>query len=282
MPELPEVETVARGLRAALLGRRIAAVRLPRPSFFRGDPAQLAALEGAVCAAVRRAGKYLVLEFTSPEPAPDHASRGARWQLMLHLGMSGRLRLHPHGAAPVPHTHAIFAWDDGRELHFSDPRRFGRLALAPAPALGFSPELAIAAGVEPLDISEAEFLALFHGRDAPIKNALMNQKLLRGMGNIYADESLYRAGIDPRARRLSRPRLAALRQAIRAVLRQAIAAGGSSISDYVDSDGRPGWFHLHHRVYGRTGEPCRRCRTPIRRVVLGGRGSHFCPRCQRR
>ncbi len=274
MPELPEVETVARGLRAGVLGRRLRAVALPRPAFFRGAPARLAALEGAACTAVRRAGKYLVLEFT--------AAAGARWQLMLHLGMSGRLRLHPAGAARAPHTHAIFVWDDGRELHFSDPRRFGRLALAPAPAEGFAPELAVAAGAEPLEISEAGFLARFHGRNAPIKNALMNQKLLRGLGNIYADESLFRAGIHPCARRLSGPRLARLRLAIRAVLRQAIAAGGSSISDYVDSDGQPGWFHLRHRVYGRTGEPCRGCGAPVRRIVLAGRSAHFCPRCQRR
>jgi formamidopyrimidine-DNA glycosylase len=274
MPELPEVETVARGLRAGLLGRRLAAVTLPRPSYFRGDPAALAALEDAACTAVHRAGKYLVLELAAPGGAP--------WQLMLHLGMSGRLRLHPAAAARAPHTHAIFTWDDGRELHFSDPRRFGRLALAPAPLSGFAPVLAVATGAEPLDITEADFVRRFQNRNSPVKSALMNQKLLRGLGNIYADESLFRAGIDPRARRLSRPRLAALRRAIRAVLRQAIAAGGSSISDYVDSDGQPGWFHLRHRVYGRAGEPCLRCRTPIRRIILGGRSSHFCPRCQRR
>ncbi len=274
MPELPEVETVARGLRAGILARRLRTVDLLRPSIFHADPALLAALPGAECVAIHRGGKYLVLEL--------QASGGARWQLLAHLGMSGRLCLHPSGAARVPHTHAVFTWDDGRELHFSDPRRFGRLALAPAPASGFAPALAVAPGAEPLEVSEAEFIRRFRARNAPIKNALMNQKLLRGLGNIYADESLFRAGLDPRARRVSRPRLARLRLAIRAVLRQAIAAGGSSISDYVDSDGRPGWFHLRHRVYGRTGQPCRRCATPIRRIVLAGRSAHFCPQCQRR
>ncbi len=274
MPELPEVETVARGLRAGILARRLRTVDLLRPSIFHADPALLAALPGAECVAIHRGGKYLVLEL--------QASGGARWHLLAHLGMSGRLCLHPSGAARVPHTHAVFTWDDGRELHFSDPRRFGRLALAPAPASGFAPALAVAPGAEPLEVSEAEFIRRFRARNAPIKNALMNQKLLRGLGNIYADESLFRAGLDPRARRVSRPRLARLRLAIRAVLRQAIAAGGSSISDYVDSDGQPGWFHLRHRVYGRTGQPCRRCATPIRRIVLAGRSAHFCPQCQRR
>jgi formamidopyrimidine-DNA glycosylase len=281
MPELPEVEVVARGLRAAVLGRRLRAVLLLRPAFLRGDPVALAALEGAACVAVRRAGKYLVLDFVAGQALPP-ASSQPRWQLLLHLGMTGRLQLHLEGAARLPHTHAVFVWDDARELHFSDPRRFGRLALAPAPASGFAPALAVATGAEPLEVGAADFIARFHRRTAPIKSLLLNQKLLRGVGNIYADESLFRAGIDPRARAVSRPRLARLRLSLRAVLRQAIAAGGSSISDYVDSQGRPGWFHLRHRVYGRTGEPCRRCRTPIRRIVLGGRSSHFCPSCQRR
>jgi len=271
MPELPEVETVARGLRAALLGRRLVAIPKLRASMFRGDdPAQLA---GAEITAVLRAGKYLVLELRAPR---------ARWQFMIHLGMTGQLLVTPPDTAPAPHTHAVFAFDDHRQLHFRDARRFGRLALALAPASGFAPTLHVASGREPLEITEPEFWELFRRRQSPIKNALMNQRLLRGLGNIYADESLYRAGIDPRARSVSRSRLEGLRRAIRAVLREAIAAGGSSISDYLDSSGEPGWFHLRHRVYGRTGEPCLRCRRPIRRIVLAGRSAHFCAHCQRR
>ncbi len=272
MPELPEVETVAQGLRRALVGRRLAGIELRRASIFKGDAARLAEIEGATLAGVARGGKYLVLELAG----------GRGWQLLFHLGMTGRLVVEPAGAARQPHTHAVLTWDDGRELHFRDPRRFGRMALAPAPASGFAAELGVAAGAEPLAIGPEEFVALFRGRQAPIKNALLNQKLLRGLGNIYADESLHRAGLDPRARAVSRPRLLRLRQAMRAVLREAIAAGGSSISDYVGSDGEPGWFHLRHRVYGRTGEPCRRCRRAIHRIVLAGRSAHFCPACQKK
>ena len=267
MPELPEVETVASGLRDQLLGRRIHALELLRASVYRGpDPSVLA---GATLRAVRRAGKYLVID------------AGEDWQILFHLGMTGRLVIYPPQTPPAPHTHLVMDFESA-ELHFRDPRRFGRVAVAPAPSDGgFAPEFAVAAGAEPLEIGPDAFAALFHGRSAPIKNALLNQKLLRGLGNIYADESLFRAGIAPRARRLSRPRLLRLRTAIRAVLREAIAAGGSSISDYRDSRGEPGWFHLHHRVYGRTGEPCRNCRQPIRRIVLAGRSAHYCPACQK-
>lgn len=274
MPELPEVETVARGLRKQILDQRIEDVMLHRASVLHGDPQALAALTSARILTIDRAGKYLIVTLDGT---------AARWQLLFHLGMTGQLVVAAPEAPLAPHTHAQLLLSDGRELRFRDPRRFGRIALAPAPAGGgFAPELGIAPGAEPLAISAAAFVALFRGRAAPIKSALMNQKLLRGLGNIYADESLFRAGIHPRARRVSAPRLCRLRLAIRAVLREAIAAGGSSISDYVDSRGEPGWFHLRHRVYGRTGEPCRCCGRPIRRIVLTGRSAHFCACCQKR
>jgi formamidopyrimidine-DNA glycosylase len=274
VPELPEVETVARGLRAVLPGRRLLAAHLHRASIFRGDPQLLADLAGATVVSVRRGGKYLVVEFR-------HHRR--LWQMLFHLGMTGQLVVQPEGAPELAHTHAVLEFSGGRALHFRDPRRFGRMGLAPAPAGGgFAPELGVAAGAEPLDVTPEEFTARLHGRAAPIKSALLNQKLLRGLGNIYADESLFRAGIHPRAHHLSRRRLAGLHLAVRAVLQEAIRAGGSSISDYVGSDGAPGWFHLQHRVYGRTGEPCLVCGAPIRRVVLGGRSAHFCAHCQKR
>lgn len=272
MPELPEIETIARGLRLRLPGARLTRVELLRRSVYRGP--RLEALAGAQVAAVSRAGKYLVLSL---------AAADARWQLMIHLGMSGQLVLCLPGSPRAAHTHLVleFAGAASAELHFRDPRRFGRVALAAAPAAGFAPALGVAPGREPLEIDEDDFIALFRGRQAPIKNALMNQRLLRGMGNIYADESLYRAGIHPRAHRLSGPRLLRLRLAIRAVLEQAIAAGGSSISDYVNASGEPGWFHLQHAVYARAGAPCLRCGAPIRRIILAGRSAHFCPHCQR-
>lgn len=270
MPELPEIETLARGLRATLLGRTIHALELRRADIFTGaDPAVLGQ---ARVVAFQRAGKYMIADL--------HTAAG-NWQLMVHLGMTGQLIWHAGDELPS-HTHAILSCEGGRRLLFRDPRRFGRIALAPAPAQGWAKELGIPAGREPLEIEANAFVALLHRRQAPIKNALLNQKLLRGVGNIYADEALFRAGIDPRARALSRPRLSQLRRALRAVLREAVAAGGSSISDYLNSEGEPGWFHLRHRVYGREGEPCRRCSTPIRRIVLAGRSAHFCPRCQKR
>jgi formamidopyrimidine-DNA glycosylase len=165
----------------------------------------------------------------------------------------------------------------GRELRFVDARRFGRLSVAPAEADYHGP------GREPLTISDEDFAALFHGRRTPIKAALLNQSLLHGVGNIYADESLYRAGVRPRrqAARLTRAELRRLREALQKVLRHAIELGGSSVSDYVDADGVRGFFQLEHRVYLRTGLPCRICGTPIRRILVAGRGTHFCPICQR-
>jgi formamidopyrimidine-DNA glycosylase len=172
------------------------------------------------------------------------------------------------------HTHAVVKLASGRELRFVDPRRFGRLSVA----RDFD-----AGGCEPLDIKLDRFIALFHGRKTPIKSALLNQKLLRGVGNIYADESLFRAGIRPRRRAasLTRENLRRLYKSVQEVLKEAIALGGSSVSDYVDSDGQEGSFQLEHRVYGREGERCLTCKTAIKRVVIAGRSSHYCPKCQK-
>jgi formamidopyrimidine-DNA glycosylase len=162
----------------------------------------------------------------------------------------------------------------GREIRFVDPRRFGRLSAIER----FTPP-----GAEPLRVSPADFAELFRGRKTPIKAALLNQKLLSGVGNIYADEALYRAGVRPRRRAasLTRDELRKLHKGLTHVLREAIRLGGSSISDYVNSDGQEGFFQLKHRVYGREGEPCRKCASAIKRVVIGGRSSHYCPKCQK-
>jgi formamidopyrimidine-DNA glycosylase len=182
--------------------------------------------------------------------------------------------------APLaPHTHARLTLASDRELRFVDPRRFGRLefrSLSRAEAFR-------AAGADPLLATAEEFYAIFHSRHTPIKSALLNQRLLSGVGNIYADESLFRAGIRPRrlTGRLSKAELEALRLALREVLAHAIRLGGSSVSDYVDADGERGFFQLEHCVYQRTGLPCLRCQTPIRRLLLAGRGTHYCPQCQR-
>jgi formamidopyrimidine-DNA glycosylase len=190
--------------------------------------------------------------------------------------MTGRLQVCEPQSEVLKHTHAILKLKSGRELRFVDPRRFGRLSVAHAG--GFE-----AGGIEPLEADLDRFLPLFHGRKTPIKSALLNQKLLRGVGNIYADESLFRSGIRPRRRAstINRDQLAKLLASVKEVLREAIALGGSSISDYVDADGEEGFFQLQHRVYGREGEPCLVCKTPIKRIVIGGRSSHYCPKCQK-
>jgi formamidopyrimidine-DNA glycosylase len=201
----------------------------------------------------------------------------AQW--IVHLGMTGRLLVTTPDAPVAPHTHARVSLLSGRELRFVDPRRFGRLEYRElSRTAGF-----LAPGADPLSVTTEEFARLFHGRRLAIKAALLNQKILSGVGNIYADESLFRAGIRPRrlAGRLNRAELEGLRLALGEVLRDAIRLGGSSVSDYVDAEGERGFFQLEHCVYQRTGLPCLRCQTPIRRLVLAGRGTHYCPKCQR-
>ena len=193
--------------------------------------------------------------------------------------MTGRL-LVADPASPVPlHTHARLTLSGGHELRFVDPRRFGRLAYRD---LRNGSSFATP-GLEPLTIGSESFAALFRGRRTTVKAALLNQSLLAGVGNIYADESLFRAGIRPRrmAGRLTGAELERLRLSLRQVLQHAIRLGGSSVSDYVNAAGEPGYFQIEHCVYQRTGIPCRRCATPIRRILIAGRGTHFCPHCQR-
>jgi formamidopyrimidine-DNA glycosylase len=299
MPELPEVETIARGVQERVRGDRIVEAwfggcREP----FKTPPArQAAGLEGRVFLGVHRAGKHIVCDLTDRElgvsqgPASE-ASAGrlesgaqtqnparpaAQW--IVHLGMTGRLLVTVPGAPVAAHTHVRLLLASGRELRFVDPRRFGRLEFRDLrSSAGFS-----ATGAEPLTIGAEEFASLFRGRRLPIKAALLNQRLLTGVGNIYADESLFRAGVRPgrRAGRLTKRELERLRMELRAVLEHAIRRGGSSVSDYVDADGERGFFQLEHCVYQRGGLPCLRCQTPIRRILLAGRGTHYCPRCQR-
>ena len=275
MPELPEVETVARGVDERVRGRSIVSVRLGRkPEPFKTPrTAMLAALKGRSIARVHRVGKHIVVDLAEARDG------SVRMQWLVHLGMTGRL-LVSRADVPVPtHTHAALHLDDGRELRFVDARRLGRLALhAISDGEGFA-----GTGREPLTISAEDFVTLFSGRNAPIKALLLNQTLLHGVGNIYADESLFRSGILPirAASSLSRAELLHLRRALQTVLRRAIARGGSSVSDYVDADGVRGFFQLEHCVYMRTGQPCRVCGTPIQRSVVAGRGTHSCVRCQK-
>jgi formamidopyrimidine-DNA glycosylase len=190
--------------------------------------------------------------------------------------MTGRL-LVSKKEVPLPlHTHAVLSLGDGREVRFVDPRRFGRLSVVTDVA-GYS-----GPGVEPTTVSVEEFSVLFKGRKLAIKAALLNQSILHGVGNIYADESLFRAGIRPRkqAGKLTRVELAKLHTALQDVLKKAIALGGSSVSDYVDADGVAGFFQLEHKVYGRAGEDCLDCGSGLKKIVVGGRTTVYCPKCQ--
>jgi len=301
MPELPEVETIARGLSSRVMGDVIESVWLgSKPEPLKSPAVEIVrTLESRRITAVRRVGKHIVFDLeladgvgrapsparrrhkTRSLPSPKKAAGGgarptqessAQW--IVHLGMTGRMVVCEADSETAKHTHLVAKLASGRELRFVDPRRFGRLSVAH----GFE-----AGGSEPLEVQLDHFVNLFHGRKTPIKSALLNQKLLRGVGNIYADESLFRAGIRPRRRAasLSREDLQRLYPAVQEVLREAIALGGSSVSDYVDADGEEGFFQLQHRVYGREGEPCLVCKTPIKRVVIAGRSSHYCPKCQR-
>jgi formamidopyrimidine-DNA glycosylase len=282
MPELPEVETIARGVNERLRGDRIVQVWFgSHKEPFKTAPARQAkGLEGRAILAVQRIGKHIVCTLGPADGSlldQIDAKAGAQW--IVHLGMTGRLLVTTPDGPVAAHTHARLSLASGRELRFVDPRRFGRLEFRDLLRNeGFN-----GAGKEPLTIGAEEFATLFRGRRLAIKAALLNQTLLAGVGNIYADESLFRAGIRPRrmAGRLTRVELERLRLALKEVLEHAIRMGGSSVSDYVDADGVRGFFQLEHCVYLRTGLPCRRCETPIRRILLAGRGTHFCPQCQR-
>jgi formamidopyrimidine-DNA glycosylase len=295
MPELPEVETVARGLRQTILGRRILSIRLGKTDFI-DDPAALEQhLPGRRIDAVERYGKFMLLrlsETLSDELAAESraanekmasASKAAPTtttpSLLVHLGMTGQLAPAPAAQPHQKHTHVWMTLDDGRELRYTDPRRFGRIAYIAAASL--AGELTDF-GADPLEVTSEEFAARIRTRRARIKALLLDQSVLRGVGNIYADESLWRAKIHP-ARLgvlLNAQQTETLRRVLQDILRKAIAMHGSSISDFLDADGEPGEYQRHHRAYGREGKRCYRCKTPIRRTIVAGRSSYFCPKCQ--
>ncbi|HZS50097.1 MAG TPA: bifunctional DNA-formamidopyrimidine glycosylase/DNA-(apurinic or apyrimidinic site) lyase [Bryobacterales bacterium] len=262
MPELPEVETIVRGLASRLPNRRIERIEVFQPRVIIGD---IQRAEGFTIAQVRRRGKFVLL---------DLERGGRRGHLLAHLGMTGQLRL---AAEPGPYTRVLFQLDKGALL-YNDVRQFGRLEFAERLPARFK-----RLGSEPLEIGEEEFVRRFRARRAMVKPLLLNQAFLSGLGNIYVDEALFRARIHPRAlaNRIRPGRAAKLYRAIVRVLREAIAHRGSSISNYVGSDGRRGAFQHLHKVYRRTGLPCPVCGAAIRRILVSQRGTHFCPRCQK-
>jgi formamidopyrimidine-DNA glycosylase len=288
MPELPEVETIVRGLRPLVTGRRILDADLPTIGADRGRSSILRrilrepewseprdfikAIRGASIGDLRRHGKHLVFDLS-------FNGKGRTRALVVHLGMTGRLTCEATPEARTPHTHLILSLDEpGRWLHYADIRRFGRLQLL---STGGGPLVQL--GPEPLEIAFEEFARLLRSRRAMLKSLLLDQRFLRGLGNIYADESLFRARLHPAAlgSSLTRAQARRLYEGVRETLQLAIAAGGSSISDYVDGLGNTGYFQHEHQVYQRTGQPCVRCRSRIRKMIVASRSTHFCPKCQR-
>jgi formamidopyrimidine-DNA glycosylase len=275
MPELPEVETVRRGLALKISGRRIVRAELRRSDLRRPFPPALAArLDGARIGALARRGKYILIELD------------ADGLLLLHLGMSGRVTLGDESQPAGPHDHVLLTLDDGTVIRFNDARRFGTIDYLRRDEVGRHPLLA-GLGPEPLaDGFDGAYLAAKLARKmTPIKSALLDQRIVAGLGNIYACEALYRARLSPRrlAASVAGGRAARLAAAIRSVLGDAIAAGGSSLRDYVQADGELGYFQHHWAVYGREGEPCPGCNCAegVRRIVQSGRSTFYCAKRQR-
>lgn len=270
MPELPEVETVARGLRESLVGRTVTGVTVgwPRTIARLGEAEFTERVAGQRVTLIGRRGKYVIIGL----------SRG---YLLVHLKMSGRLSVVPRDEPSDRHVHVLFDLDDGRQLRFRDVRKFGRIHLVDHPS-----EITAGLGPEPLadDFRLEDFSRLLARRRGRLKSLLLNQQFLVGLGNIYADEALFAARLHPmrKADSLTDDEQSRLYAAIRTVLKQAVASRGTTLDDggYTDANGRAGGYQDRIVVYGRGGEPCRRCATPIQRIVIGGRSAHFCPHCQ--
>lgn len=273
MPELPEVETVVRGLRETVAGREIAGVTLLRTDLLRPDPARFAAaLPGQTIRNIRRRGKYILMGLS------EHQT------LLTHLKMTGQWLYLPASDPIRAHTHVLLDFiGDSFQLRYRDVRRFGYLLLGPTAELENQPPLA-ELGPEPLDLPFADFQARLRTRRGRIKAVLLDQRVLAGLGNIYADEALFAARIHPAqpAHTLSPRQLRRLHEAIQSILGAAIERGGSSIDgEYVAVNGESGRYQHQHQVYGRQNTPCPRCQTTLQRMVIAGRGTHLCPRCQR-
>lgn len=269
MPELPEVETIARGLRKPLVGREFTGIRVGWKNLIARPAVKefKRRIVGQKILAVKRRGKYLVFAL----------SGGG--SLIIHLRMTGQLLIKNSGDELDRHDHLIFELDDGRELRFNEMRKLGRVYL-----VDDEDEILGSLGPEPLDddFAPADFAALLFGRRGMIKPLLLNQRFMAGIGNIYADEALFTARIHPerRADTLTSEEIERLYSAIRQVLRQGIENSGTTLSTYRDAEGREGRNQEYLEVSRRAGQPCPRCGTPIERTVVGGRGTHFCPKCQ--
>jgi formamidopyrimidine-DNA glycosylase len=278
MPELPEVETLRRSLEPHLLGDRIERVEVRNTAMREAiQPVQLARrTAGREVSALRRRAKYLLIDLAGKEKDGQ--------TLVVHLGMSGRLTLVPAGEPLEPHEHVAFFLRSGRRLRLRDPRRFGLVFAVPTKEIPRDPHFAHL-GIEPLEPGfGGAFLAeAAAGRRGPVKSFLMDARIVVGLGNIYATEALFRSGVHPNRSvgRISPASWERIAESSMAVLRQAITQGGTTLNDFADGEGRSGYFQVSLGVYGREGEPCPACGTPIRRIVQAGRSSFYCHRCQR-
>lgn len=270
MPELPEVESVRRTLAPNLVGRVVAQVRIGLAKLARPTPKALSrGIRGKKVQNIRRHGKLLILEL----------AQGGFWT--IHLGMTGQL-IMANERPRADHIHITVSFvDQGPRLYYRDLRQFGGMTYCPDEAALDSGPL-VNMGPDALGLAKDAFIAGLAGRRAPLKSLLLDQRVLAGVGNIYADEALHRAGLHPTSKpaELSAKQLAVLHRHLQETLHEALARGGSSVRNFVDAEGRPGTFQHAHRVYRRTGLPCPACGSPVQRIVVAGRSTHFCPHCQ--
>jgi formamidopyrimidine-DNA glycosylase len=272
MPELPEVETIARGLQKTVVGKKIKSINIIFPGIVKQDTKKFRKnTEKTKIINVKRRGKYILIDLSNGKT------------ILAHLGMTGNFLLVKSSSPATKHDHLIVRfYENHKELRYNDQRKFGKLKSFPTCKEENISELK-KLGPESLNISASDFTNLFQKRKGRIKSALLNQQIIAGLGNIYADESLFEAKIHPsqKIEQLTFPQLRKLHQAIQKILKKAIKAGGSSIENYYNVNGEIGSFQLQHKVYGREGLPCKRCGTKIKRIKISQRSSYFCPKCQK-
>lgn len=269
MPELPEVQTIVDGLNKIILGKKIKSISTDFSRVFSQKDFKKG-VEGSKITIIRRRGKFIIIELSNTRA------------ILIHLGMTGNLFYLNKESFPEKHDHMVMKFSDHTQLRYNDQRKFGKIKMIDLAKLENVSEIG-QLGSEPLKISLKEFVNIFQRRKGRIKTALLNQKILAGLGNIYSDEALFDAKIHPLTKidNLNQTKLKALYSSIKKILKKAIQSGGTSVDDYLNVDGQEGFFQFKLKVYGREGEPCPRCGAKIKRIKISQRSSHYCPRCQR-
>jgi len=269
MPELPEVQTIVDGLNKIILGKKIKSISTDSSRVFSQKDFKKG-VEGSKITIIRRRGKFIIIELSNTRA------------ILIHLGMTGNLFYLKKESFPEKHDHMVMKFSDHTQLRYNDQRKFGKIKMIDLAKLENVSEIG-QLGSEPLKISLKDFVNIFQRRKGRIKTALLNQKILAGLGNIYSDEALFDAKIHPLTKidNLNQTKLKALYSSIKKILKKAIQSGGTSVDDYLNVDGQEGFFQFKLKVYGREGEPCPRCGAKIKRIKISQRSSHYCPRCQR-